>query len=187
MGLIRTSKAVLRKAQIFLTSTVYENVGDTINTRMELSDSHPGTDVILRQSYVKKHVVYEGTFTVSFPGTDEPDEPGVPGEVFPRRDTYKVDKEEFVVTATSPMSKYYCVMPIYSITDQIFQKDIFIKAGESHTIKVATVGFVFGNGFEVNGKTSEATQAVLACENNSATIVALEDTHIIEFTVFNNG
>jgi hypothetical protein len=172
---------------MYLTSTVYENVGDSINTTMELSESHPGTEEILRNSYVKKHVVFNGSFTVSFPGTDEPDEPGVPGEVFPRRNTYKVSNQEFTVTATSPMSKYYCVMPVYSITDRVFQKDIYISSGESHTINVATVGFVFGNGFTVNGNTATTTASVLACENNSATVVALEDTHIIEFTVFDNS
>jgi hypothetical protein len=129
------------------------------------------TSTLTKDVYTRKHVVYSGAFTVSFPGTDEPDEPGVPGEVFPRRESYKVDGSRFTVTSTQPNSTYYCVFPIYE-TDKMVQIDRILNPGESITVNTCTVAFAFGSDFAVNGTTSTTTEVALACETKTATITA---------------
>lgn len=178
MSAIRTSRSVLRKAQMFLTSTKLDHANESVTSTMNIT-----TSTLTKDVYVRKHVVFEGAFTVSFPGTNEPDEPGVPGEVFPRREAYAVDGSRFTVTATSPNSVYYCVFPIYE-NDKIKQVDTVIDPGGSITVNTCTVAFVFGTDFTVNGVATTSTAKVIACETQSAAIVAQTGTcQVIEFTV----
>lgn len=173
----RTSRAVLRNAQLIMTSTQLDE-GESVTSTMNIS-----TSTLTKDVYVRKHVVYNGEFTVSFPGADEPDEPGIPGEVFPRRETYRVSQSRFAVTATKPNSTYYCVFPIYE-TDKLNQVDTVLNPGESLTVNTCTVAFVFGSSFTVNGTTATNTEAALACETKTATIVAQSDScQVVEISV----
>ena len=173
----RTSRAVLRNTQVIMTSTQLDD-GESVTSTMNIS-----TSTLTKDVYVRKHVVYNGAFTVSFPGADEPDEPGVPGEVFPRRETYRVSQSRFTVTATKPNSTYYCVFPIYE-TDKLNQVDTVLNPGESLTVNTCTVAFVFGSNFTVNGTTSTNTEAAVACETKTATISAQsESCQVVEISV----
>lgn len=173
----RTSRAVLRNAQVIMTSTQLDD-GESVTSIMNIS-----TSTLTKDVYIRKHVVYTGAFTVSFPGADEPDEPGVPGEVFPRRDFYNVSESKFTVTATKPDSIYYCVFPIYE-TDKLNQVDRTLNPGESITVNTCTVAFVFGSNFTVNGTTSTNTEAAIACETKTAVISAQsESCQVIEISV----
>lgn len=171
----RISRLVLRNCRMILTSTQFEKAGDVVTSTANTSK------LIEKTKYIRKHVVFKGTFTVSFPGSDEPEEAGVEGEVFPRRSTYKINDSKFSVTATADLAQYYCVLPGY-ISDELTQTDIVILAGQSHTVAQGTVAFVFGNNYQINSNTNNENQ-VVACENSSAVITALDNCKIVEFVV----
>jgi hypothetical protein len=166
----RTSKVVLRKSQLFLTSTTMHE-GEEFSVNMSVT-----TSTIVKDFYVKKHITYKGEITMSFPGTDEPDDVGPPGTVFPGRDTYKVHNYQFKAKATAQgtSSTYYCVIPTFA-SDRLSQEDLILNPGDTITINTGTVAFAFGSSFMVNGVISTTAEAVLACENNPATLTA-QDT-----------
>jgi len=170
MATKRTSRQVLRNAQLIMTATSFENGGDSVTSTMNIT-----TSTLDKSVYVRRHVITKGHFTVSFPGTDTPSESGGAGDgldkVFPKQDSYVISSSTFVVTANEPNSEYYCVFPIYP-GDNIGQVTTELSAGEQYVVNTRSVAFVYGDDFSVNGARATANPTVLACEHTSATITA---------------
>jgi hypothetical protein len=178
MATSRTSRVLLRNSKIILTSTKFDDKGDSVTSTMNIS-----TGTMTKEVYTRKHVVYSGAFVASFPGTDEPSEYGGLGVSFPTKEAYKIADNRFTVTADEPGSVYYCVFPIYD-TDKIVQVERTLAPGDTVTVSSGTVAFVFGSNFMVNGTTSTEIKTVLACEKKSAVIAAqTENCQLLELTI----
>jgi hypothetical protein len=176
MAAKRISRTVLRNCGLYVTTTLFENAGDTAVTTMQNVQG-----VVTMDTYTRKHVIFKGSFKASFPGTDQPDELSSVGDVAPTRDTYIIQDSQFVIEALEDNSQYYCVIPGY-LLDKLSYQTIDLAAGESRTINQGTLGFVFGTDYTINGSAATDTE-VVACENNSAQIQAVTPCQVIEFVV----
>jgi hypothetical protein len=172
----RTSKALVGNKKIVLTSTMFDNTGDDVVAKVN-------ADSITLSNYTRRHVILKGSFTASFPGTDEVDEVISTGSMWPTRASYQLLSSTFVVTANSPGSTYYCVIPA-NVSDQLTINEIALTPGQSHVVNKGVVVFVFGTNYTVNGGANIAN-GVFACENSSAIVRATQSCTVLEFSVPN--
>ena len=180
MSAKRSTKKLFRNIGIMLTATKFDRAGEFVTSSMNIT-----TSTLTKSVYVRRHIASIGSFTLSFPGTDEPSEPRALGEVFPyEKEEYKISDNSFRVTADSAGSQYYCIIPLYP-GDNTWQANVNLNAGESHVVNTGTVAFVYGSDFTVNESpvASANTATVLACEFGNAHIVATEPVKIVEFGI----
>ena len=175
----RISRTVLRNCKLYVTSTLFENAGDSVITTMKNVVSTVSLD-----TYTRKHMIFKGQFKASFPNTDQPDEFTSAGDVAPTRDSYTIVDSTFNIEALEDNSQYYCVIPGYA-TDKLNWTTTELAVGETYTIRQKSMGFVFGTNYTINGSVANDNEA-LACENNDAVIVATEACKVVEFRVEGN-
>jgi hypothetical protein len=151
--------------------------------RSETTQVKNATTLLQKSRYTNAGVVTQGSFTASFPGTNEPDETGSIGTIWPSRDSYALDNGSFTITALEPDSRYYCVFPIY-LSDTLERSEITLsQEGAEHVVARGTVAFLFGSDYAVNGATATGND-VIACESAAATILAgQQPCRIVEFKV----
>jgi hypothetical protein len=174
MPALRTSKAIVGNSKIILTSTAFDNTGDSVIAKVN-------ADSLTLSDYTRRHVIFKGSFTMTFPGTSEASETSPVGTMWPTRSTYQLLSSTFIVTADSPGSTYYCVIPA-NAADQLTINEVALTPGQNHVVQKGVVAFVFGNSYTVNGSVNSAN-GVFACENNSATVHATSACTVLEFSV----
>jgi len=164
-----SKRIILQKCRMMLDSTTFESVQTDGHTSI-LKETQ-----ITLDTYPIRHVVVDGNFNVNFPDTDIPPKSGNPGFVFPDQ-SYAANS--FQTEAQRDNSTYYCVLP--SLTENLIKAETNLGQGESMTIKVTQLGFIFGQEFTVNSNTKN-NLCVVACENNVATVTATQPCKIVTF------
>lgn len=158
-----------------MTSTLFENAGDVVTATLDEGEN------IQLANYVRRHVLFSGAITVSYPGTDQPSESGPPERLFPTRDHYPLSGATFALTADEDNTLYYCLLPGY-VRDRVVCREFELALGDVFSVDVGHVAFVFGSNYSVN-QTARSQPSVLACENNSSLIQATEACRVIDFYV----
>ena len=171
---VGSNPVILRKAKLAITSATFASAGDIIDATVNAPN-------LVLANYTRRHVALTGGFTVSFPGSQEPSEAWNTGGVWPTRPSYQLTDSEMRATATADGSVFYCVMPIFS-RDQLNVTRVSLSPGQTHLLDLRSVGFVFGDSYQVNGEAKTQNQ-VFACENSTATIQAVHACQIIVFSV----
>lgn len=166
---ILSKRIILQKCRMMLDSTTFESVQ---------ADGHISIlkePQITPDTYPIRHIIVEGNFNISFPDTDIPPKSGNLGVVFPDQ-SYSANS--FQTKAQRDNSTYYCVLP--SLTENLIKTETNLDQGESMTIKVTQLGFIFGSEFIVNSNIKNNLY-VVACENNVATVTATQPCKIVTF------
>ena len=175
MAVTRNSRVVLRNSRIIMTSTLFEKAGDMVTATLDVGEH------ITLENYVRRHILLRGALTVSYPGTDQPAEGGLPGGVFPTRDFYPLSDATFAITAEQDDTLFYCVLPGYG-TDRLTYREFDLAPGDVYSVDVKHVAFVYGTNYAVN-QTTRTQPSVLACENNSSLIQATEACKGVDFYI----
>jgi hypothetical protein len=158
-----------------MTSTLFEKAGDMVTATLDVGEH------ITLDNYVRRHILLHGALTVSYPGTDQPSEGGLPGGVFPTREFYPLSDATFAITAEEDNTLFYCVLPGYN-NERLTYREFTLEPGDVYSVDVKHVAFVYGDNYTVNSNTR--TQAsVLACENNSSLIQATEACRGVDFYI----
>ena len=175
MAVTRNSRVVLRNCRLIMTSTLFEKAGDMVTATLDVGEH------ITLDNYVRRHILLHGALTVSYPGTDQPSEGGLPGGVFPTREFYPLSDATFAITAEEDNTLFYCVLPGYN-NERLTYREFTLEPGDVYSVDVKHVAFVYGDNYTVNSNTR--TQAsVLACENNSSLIQATEACRGVDFYI----
>lgn len=176
----RTSRLVLRNCQLMLTSTLFSEQNDSATTQVKNA-----TDRLILQQYTTSNVCTQGSFTVSYPGTNEPDDLVETGTMWPSRDSYPLHNSSLTVTANQAGSQYYCVFPLYPSDGLVRSAVTLTTQGQEHQVPLGSVAFVFGTDYTVNGQAAaDAGYEVIACETIAAQIIAgTAPCKILEFRV----
>ena len=152
-----------------------EHADEMITARLDV-----GTDIHL-STYVRRHIVFKGSITVGYPGTDQPSDQKNLGDMFPVREFYPLVDSTFSLTAGEDNSIYYCIIPGYG-NDTLNCIETVLSVGEVYTIKKCRVAFVYGKNYTVNNQ-ARTDNSVLACETDNVTVVATETLKLVEFVV----
>jgi hypothetical protein len=176
MAILRISRASFKTCGVGLTSTLFENAGETAVVTLSGSKNNQ-IDVSI---YHRRHIIFKGTFLVSFPNTDEPAEHMSEGLVFPNRENYQLNNSQFTVTSLEPGSVYYCILPLRH-TIHLTRSDVSLNAGDTKVLDQGTLNFIFGKSFRINGELV-ADRDVVACERSSAELLAETDCHVVSFS-----
>lgn len=183
MAAKRSLKKVLRNCNLILTSTIFENAGDFVTSTVDNAD-----DLLVTAKYTRRHINFSGEFVLSFPGTEEPDEPAPLAHVFPSKEFYDLKDGKFTVTATKAGSQYYCIIPGY-ITQQIESKQYVIFQNETKILEKNRLYFIYNTGptYLLND-VEQTAKKILACEESSATLIASGgDIRLFEFYIPNTS
>ena len=159
---------------MYLTTTRYANAGDSLVATLK-------TTTVTQSNYHRKHLLFNGNVTVSFPNTNEPDEIVNVGDVWPSKDSYQLSASTFIATADVPGSLFYCIIPIKE-ANTIDVNRVNLDAGQNIAVNTGTVAFVFGDQYTVNDNLN-AEKNVFACENSSAVIAAVNSCTVVTFAI----
>jgi hypothetical protein len=161
-----SKKIILKKSRLLLDVTKFDIVGSGHISELRQQQ-------LTESTYPIRHVIVKGNFNLSFPNTDIQSASGGVGTIWPHQD---YSSNVFQITSETENAIYYCVLP--SKNETIVKNEISLSTGESATISVTQLGFVFGQKFMVNSNT-RSNVAVVSCENNPAVIVATQPCNLI--------
>lgn len=180
MAALRTRRRILKTCQMMLLTTTYQEASDSITAQVRNADN-----LLERDRYTMAHLGLEGSFSMSFPGSAEPEEIGLVGEVWPIRSQYQLSQGTFTVTALSSGSKYLCVVPLYP-SDRVVHSQFTLDQNQpERTVSTGSVAAIFGSDYTINGVACSGVE-VIACETQSALIQRTSsDCQLIEFEIRN--
>jgi hypothetical protein len=150
-------------------TTFYSDKGDSVTRSLKNAGLNSS-------NYARRHYVVSGEFGCSYPNSSLPDETGgIIGTTWPFNDFKDVDS--FTIISLENSSSYHCFIPIgpYYIDHKTYD----LKTNDSF---VATKGCVYVStvDFTINDEIHEAG-AILACEDNDATVIMKADGKITAF------
>jgi hypothetical protein len=148
------------------------------STELNAGENHTSvlfTDTLDPNIYPIRHVILNGEFSVNFPNSNEPNDSDTIGVVFPSK-IYLANSYQIVSQMDN--SIYYCVIP--SKNEKLIQNTKNLNVGESMTVKLGQLAFIFGSEFTVNS-VKKNNLAVIACENNPAKVVATKSCKVVTF------
>jgi len=152
---------------MLINSSIYDLAGSIIDGQLVESAFTPAT-------YPYRHVVVAGSFEMSFPNSSVLGDNVMIGDVFPWKD---YAASSFRVASREDNSIYYCIIP--STNETLINTSIELSQGQTATLDVCQLGFIFGPEFTVNSVTKNNV-AVIACEDNPAHIVASQPCKLVK-------
>ena len=165
MSAVQTKPVVLHGCRCILHSTSFSGAGEFI-TR----DTKPFN----KDTYAIRHVVTKGGVHAVLNGSQEP----IPvGDVWPKDKDYDVNT--FQIVADADGAEYYCVVPVNDV--ELSESTTLHDSGETFTVPLRSIAFLFGGEFEVAGVRYSGTK-VLAADTSEFTVTCFSSVKAVVIT-----